>query len=143
MLVAPIDMDAHIQDTKLSTVELEFDGKTYDVAASLDVLDKVEGLSDEEFESIKSVKKIIAWLVNDAIARKNLKNGEHEKAIPIEFFGLLIGKSNIGYYSKVIEEVLDISSENEFSELDEEENEIVVTEEMTEEFGELPLKTKN
>lgn len=142
-LLAPIDMDAHIQDTKLSTVELEFDGKIYDVAASLDVLDKVESLPEEEIESIKSIKKIIAWLVNDAIARKNLKNGEYEKAIPTEFFGLLIGKSNIGYYSKVIERVLDISAENESSELDEEGNEIVVTEEMTEEFGELPPKTKN
>lgn len=136
-------MDAHIKDTKLSTTELEFDGKTYDVAASLDVLDKVESLPEEELESIKSIKKIIAWLVNDAIARKNLKNGEHEKAIPIEFFGLLIGKSNIGYYSEVIEKVLGIPSEDKSPELDEEGNEIVVTEEMTEEFGELLPKTKN
>lgn len=135
-------MKAHITDSELKTVELEFDGKIYNVAASLDVLDKVEKLSDEESDSVTNVKKIISWLVNDAIARNNLKNGTHEKTIPLEYFGLLIGKSNLEYYSEAMKEVLGLSTENNSPELDDEGNEIVVTDEMVEEFGELP-ETKN
>lgn len=136
-------MNAHINESELTTTELEFDGKFYSVAASLDVLDKIENLPEEEFDSLKSIKKMIAWLVNDAIARNNLKNGEHEKAIPIEYFGLLIGKDNIRYYSEIVKRVLAVSPENEQPELDEEGNEMIVTEEMTEEFGKLPEKPKN
>ena len=135
-------MKAHITDSELKTVELEFDGKIYNVAASLDVLDKVEELPDEESDSVTNVKKIISWLVNDAIARNNLKNGTHEKTIPLEYFGLLIGKSNLEYYSEAMKEVLGLSAENNSPELDDEGNEIVVTDEMVEEFGELP-ETKN
>ena len=135
-------MKAHITDSELKTVELEFDGKIYNVAASLDVLDKVEKLPDEESDSVTNVKKIISWLVNDAIARNNLKNGTHEKTIPLEYFGLLIGKSNLEYYSEAMKEVLGLSAENNSPELDDEGNEIVVTDEMVEEFGELP-ETKN
>ena len=89
-----------------------------------------------------NVKKIISWLVNDAIARNNLKNGTHEKVIPLEYFGLLIGKSNLEYYSEAMKDVLEISAESSSPELDDEGNEIVVTDEMVEEFGELP-ETKN
>lgn len=135
-------MKAHITDAELKTVELEFDGKTYNVAASLDVIEKVENLSEKELESVIGTKKIISWLINDAIARKNLKNGEHEKAIPLEHFGLLIGKGNLEYYSEAMKEVLGLSAENSSPELDDEGNEIVVTDEMVEEFGELP-ETKN
>lgn len=131
-------MKAHVTDAELKTVELEFDGKTYNVAASLDVIEKVENLSEKELESVIGTKKIISWLINDAIARKNLKNGEHEKAIPLEHFGLLIGKGNLDYYSEAMKEVLGLSAENSLPELDDEGNEIVVTEEMVEEFGELP-----
>ena len=139
-------MKAHITDSELKTVELEFDGKIYNVAASLDVIEKVENLSEKEFESVTGTKKIISWLVNDAIARNNLKNGTHEKAIPLEYFGLLIGKSNLEYYSEAMKEVLGVSAESSSPELDDEGNEIVVTDEMVEEFGELPeaknLKTE-
>lgn len=135
-------MKAHITNSELKTVELEFDGKIYNVAASLDVLDKVERLPDEEANSVTNVKKIISWLVNDAIARNNLKNGTHEKVIPLEYFGLLIGKSNLEYYSEAMKDVLGISAESSSPELDDEGNEIVVTDEMVEEFGEL-LETKN
>lgn len=135
-------MKAHITNSELKTVELEFDGKIYNVAASLDVLDKVERLSDEEANDVTNAKKIISWLVNDAIARNNLKNGTHEKAIPLEYFGLLIGKSNLEYYSEAMKEVLGVSAESSSPELDDEGNEIVVTDEMVEEFGELP-ETKN
>ena len=112
------------------------------LAASLDVLDKVERLSDEEANEVTNAKKIISWLVNDAIARNNLKNGTHEKAIPLEYFGLLIGKSNLEYYSEAMKEVLGLSADGSSPELDDEGNEIVVTDEMVEEFGELP-ETKN
>lgn len=135
-------MKAHITDSELKTVELEFDGKKYNVAASLDVIEKVENLSEKELESVTGTKKIISWLVNDAIARNNLKNGTHEKAIPLEYFGLLIGKSNLEYYSEAMKEVLGVSAESSSPELDDEGNEIVVTDEMVEEFGELP-ETKN
>lgn len=135
-------MKAHITDAGLKTVELEFDGKIYNVAASLDVIEKVENLSEKELDSVTGTKKIISWLVNDAIARKNLKNGEHEKAIPLEYFGLLIGKSNLEYYSEAMKEVLGFSADGSSPELDDEGNEIVVTDEMVEEFGELP-ETKN
>lgn len=135
-------MKAHITDSELKTVELEFDGKIYNVAASLDVIEKVENLSEKELESVTGTKKIISWLVNDAIARNNLKNGTHEKAIPLEYFGLLIGKSNLEYYSEAMKDVLGISAESSSPELDDEGNEIVVTDEMVEEFGELP-ETKN
>lgn len=135
-------MKAHITDSELKTVELEFDGKIYNVAASLDVIEKVENLSEKELDSVTGTKKIISWLVNDAIARKNLKNGEHEKAIPLEYFGLLIGKSNLEYYSEAMKEVLGFSADGSSPELDDEGNEIVVTDEMVEEFGELP-ETKN
>jgi hypothetical protein len=139
-------MKAHITDSELKTVELEFDGKKYNVAASLDVIEKVENLSEKELESVTGTKKIISWLVNDAIARNNLKNGTHEKAIPLEYFGLLIGKSNLEYYSEAMKEVLGVSAESSSPELDDEGNEIVVTDEMVEEFGELPeaknLKTE-
>lgn len=135
-------MKAHITDAELKTVELEFDGKIYNVAASLDVIEKVENLSEKELDSVTGTKKIISWLVNDAIARKNLKNGEHEKAIPLEYFGLLIGKSNLEYYSEAMKEVLGFSADGSSPELDDEGNEIVVTDEMVEEFGELP-ETKN
>lgn len=139
-------MKAHITDSELKTVELEFDGKIYNVAASLDVIEKVENLSEKELESVTGTKKIISWLVNDAIARNNLKNGTHEKAIPLEYFGLLIGKSNLEYYSEAMKEVLGVSAESSSPELDDEGNEIVVTDEMVEEFGELPeaknLKTE-
>lgn len=135
-------MKAHITDAELKTVELEFDGKIYNVAASLDVIEKVENLSEKELDSVTGTKKIISWLVNDAIARKNLKNGEHEKAIPLEYFGLLIGKSNLEYYSEAMKEVLGFSADGSSPELDDEGNEIVVTDEMIEEFGELP-ETKN
>lgn len=131
-------MKAHITDSELKTVELEFDGKKYNVAASLDVIEKVENLSEKELESVTGTKKIISWLVNDAIARNNLKNGTHEKAIPLEYFGLLIGKSNLEYYSEAMKEVLGVSAESSSPELDDEGNEIVVTDEMVEEFGELP-----
>lgn len=130
-------MKAHITDSELKTVELEFDGKKYNVAASLDVIEKVENLSEKELESVTGTKKIISWLVNDAIARNNLKNGTHEKAIPLEYFGLLIGKSNLEYYSEAMKEVLGVSAESSSPELDDEGNEIVVTDEMVEEFGEL------
>lgn len=139
-------MKAHITDSELKTVELEFDGKKYNVAASLDVIEKVENLSEKELESVTGTKKIISWLVNDAIARNNLKNGTHEKAIPLEYFGLLIGRSNLEYYSEAMKEVLGVSAESSSPELDDEGNEIVVTDEMVEEFGELPeaknLKTE-
>lgn len=135
-------MKAHITDSELKTVELEFDGKIYNVAASLDVIEKVENLSEKELDSVTGTKKIISWLVNDAIARKNLKNGEHEKAIPLEYFGLLIGKSNLEYYSEAMKEVLGFSADGSSPELDDDGNEIVVTDEMVEEFGELP-ETKN
>lgn len=139
-------MKAHITDSELKTVELEFDGKKYNVVASLDVIEKVENLSEKELESVTGTKKIISWLVNDAIARNNLKNGTHEKAIPLEYFGLLIGKSNLEYYSEAMKEVLGVSAESSSPELDDEGNEIVVTDEMVEEFGELPeaknLKTE-
>ena len=135
-------MKAHITDAELKTVELEFDGKIYNIAASLDVIEKVENLSEKELDSVTGTKKIISWLVNDAIARKNLKNGEHEKAIPLEYFGLLIGKSNLEYYSEAMKEVLGFSADGSSPELDDEGNEIVVTDEMVEEFGELP-ETKN
>ena len=135
-------MKAHITDSELKTVELEFDGKIYNVAASLDVIEKVENLSEKELDSVTGTKKIISWLVNDAIARKNLKNGEHEKAIPLEYFGLLIGKSNLEYYSEAMKEILGFSADGSSPELDDDGNEIVVTDEMVEEFGELP-ETKN
>ena len=135
-------MKAHMTDSELKTVELEFDGKRYNVAASLDVIEKVENLPEKELDSVTGTKKIISWLVNDAIARKNLKNGTHEKTIPLEYFGLLIGKSNLEYYAEAMEKVLGISAESSSPELDDEGNEIVVTDEMVEEFGELP-ETKN
>lgn len=132
-------MNAHLVESELQTTKLEFNGKTYEVEASLSVLRKIQNL-DENTDEFDSVQKIIAWLVNDAIARGNLLNGTHDKLIPLEYFDLLIGRSNLSYYEEVVNKVIDSGSVEETPELDDDGNETVVTDEMIEEFGE---PTKN
>nr|DAP20127.1 MAG TPA: hypothetical protein [Caudoviricetes sp.] len=131
-------MNAHIIESELQTTKLEFNGKVYEVEASLSVLRKIQNL-DENTDEFDSVQKIIAWLVNDAIARDNLLNGTHDKLIPLEYFDLLIGRSNLSYYEEVVNKVIDSGSVEETPELDDDGNETVVTDEMIEEFGE-PIK---
>lgn len=132
-------MNAHFVESELQTTKLEFNGKTYEVEASLSVLRKIQNL-DENTDEFDSVQKIIAWLVNDAIARDNLLNGTHDKLIPLEYFDLLIGRSNLSYYEEVVNKVVNSGSVEETPELDDDGNETVVTDEMIEEFGE---PTKN
>lgn len=132
-------MNAHLVESELQTTKLEFIGKTYEVEASLSVLRKIQNL-DENTDEFDSVQKIIAWLVNDAIARGNLLNGTHDKLIPLEYFDLLIGRSNLSYYEEVVNKVVNSGNVEETPELDDDGNETVVTDEMIEEFGE---PTKN
>lgn len=132
-------MNAHIVESELQTTKLEFNGKIYEVEASLSVLKKIQNLG-EDIDGIDFVQKIIAWLVNDAIARDNLLNGTHDKLIPLEYFDLLIGHSNLSYYEKVANKVIKTGSTEESPELDDDGNETVVTDEMIAEFGE---PTKN
>lgn len=132
-------MNAHLVESELQTTKLEFNGKVYEVEASLSVLRKVQNL-DENTDDFDSVQKIIAWLVNDAIARDNLLNGTHDKPIPLEYFDLLIGRSNLSYYEEVVNNVMNSGSVEGTPELDDDGNETVVTDEMIEEFGE---PTKN
>lgn len=132
-------MNAHIIESELQTTKLEFNGKIYEVEASLSVLRKIQSLG-EDFNEIDSVQKIIAWLVNDAISRDNLLNGTHDKMIPLEYFDLLIGQSNLKYYEGVVKKIIGNGDVEEAPELDDDGNETIVTDEMIEEFGE---PTKN
>lgn len=134
-------MKAHISTAALVTTELEFNEKKYNVAASLSVLDKLERL-DESIGEITSVKKIIKWLINDAVERENILHNSNEKPVTDEMVSLLIGKSNLLYYSDIMRNVLGTDFGNDNSEIDEDGNEVIVTDEMIEEFGETP-KAKN
>lgn len=130
-------MKAHISTAALQTTELEFCGKIYNVAASLSVLDKIERLDDSTSETT-SVKKILKWLINDAIERDNMLYGKTDKAITDEAISLLVGKSNLPYYSEVLNEVLGWDPESDTVEVDEDGNEVIITDDMIDEFGEAP-----
>lgn len=130
-------MKAHINTAALLTTELEFCGKIYNVAASLSVLDKIERL-DDSISEMTNVKKILKWLINDAIERDNMLYGSTTKTITDEAISLLVGKSNLPYYSEVLNEVLGWDSNPDITEVDEDGNEVVITDDMIDEFGEAP-----
>ena len=136
-------MDAHIcNNHELQTTELIFNGKTYNVEATLSVLDKINNLKDDLSE-ITTVAKIILWLINDAIERENMMTGGHEKAVTIDQVNHLIGKSNMEYYRNIISEVMGVGGDNEPTEFDEDGNEVIVPDEVIEEYGDLPETVKN
>lgn len=136
-------MDAHIcNDHELQTTELIFNGKTYNVEATLSVLDKINNLKDDLSE-ITAVAKVILWLINDAVERENMMTGSHDKAVTIEQINHLIGKSNIEYYKNIIAEVLGVGDDAKPAEYDEDGNEVVVPDEILEEYGDLPEAVKN
>lgn len=134
-------MKSHISTAALITTELEFNNQIYNVAASLSVLDKIERLDDSVTE-IMSVKKIIKWLINDAVERDNMLLGTQQKPVTDETISLLVGKSNLPYYNNVLTEVLGLNVDSDNSEVDDDGNEVIVTDEMIEEYGEAP-KAKN
>ena len=136
-------MDAHIcNDHELQTTELIFNGKTYNVEATLSVLDKINNLKDDLSE-ITTVAKVILWLINDAVERENMMTGNHEKAVTLDQINHLIGKSNIEYYKNIIAEVLGVGDDAKPAEYDEDGNEVVVPDEILEEYGDLPEAVKN
>lgn len=129
-------MKAHIaDDVEIRTEELKYRGKVYNVAFSLKVMNKLNKL-DDDTDEVESIPKIITWLINDSIDRDYILTGEKGEKVSEEEVGLLIGSSNLAYYKDVLEKAMRGSIPEQETAKTDDGNEIVLTEEMIEMFGE-------
>ena len=132
-------MNAHEigNNARLRTVELELGNKIYNVATDLYVLSKIREIPDDTDELVM-VMKLIKFLCNGAIKRENLENCTKNPLIDEEYVQLYIGLENIDYYKNKLEECGIQSFPDEEPELDDDGDEMVVTDEMRAEFGKTP-----
>ena len=147
-------MKAHIRydDIKLKTVPMMFDNRTYNIALTLNVIERIQdkfGSLDKAMDkmsdmSIPVIKELIYMFINDALERDDftpkLSGDEVGVDISTTKIGQSIGLTNLSYYSDCILQSMDRSipeSEDEPA-LDDEGNETIVTDEMIEALADMP-----
>ncbi len=147
-------MKAHIRydDIKLKTVPMMFDNRTYNIALTLNVIERIQdkfGSLEDAMDkltdmSVPVIKELIYMFINDAIERDDFtpKLSENEVFLDISAtrIGQCIGFNNLSYYSDCILQSMGYSmpeSEDEPA-LDDEGNETIVTDEMIEALADMP-----
>lgn len=121
-------------EVEIKTVEFQFNGKTYNAAASLSVLSKLDKIPDDVSELDEFIK-IITILINDSIDRDRIVKGEKGRRVTEEEVALFITQEMAPYYSGIIAETLGASFSAPEAEKDEDGEETVVTDEMLEAYG--------
>lgn len=137
-------MKAHIRydDIKLKTVPMMLDGHTFNIAMTLNAIEKIQekyGSLDDAMEQISDmaigvIKEVLCIFVNDAIEREDfIAKSENEKlCITPQKIGSCVGLGNIRYYSNCILAAMNgsLPETEEEEAVDDEGHVTVVTQEM-------------
>ncbi|MBP3446260.1 MAG: hypothetical protein J6K64_03185 [Clostridia bacterium] len=147
-------MKAHIRydDIKIKTVPTMFDNRTYNIALTLNVIEKIQdkfgslekAMNKMTDMSVPVIKELIYMFIKDAIERDDFtpKLSEDNDSIDISTtkIGQCIGLTNLSYYSDCILQSMGESLPESEDEplLDDEGNETIVTDEMIEALADMP-----